>query len=495
MSRIILASITLGVTALIGVGGGYWLASTGSHSADDHTAKTVEREAEVLYWYDPMVPQHRFDKPGKSPFMDMDLVPRYANEDGDVAAISIDAGVTQNLGVRLASVSRGRLANQVEAVGVLEYNARDVAVVQARAGGFVERVYRHAPGDLLDKGAPLADLLIPEWTAAQEEYLALKRIGEPALLEAARQRLRLTGMPAATISQLERGGKANAAVTISTPIAGVLQELDVREGMTLAAGAPLARVNGLDSVWLEVAVPEAQSQGIRVGQRTTARLPALPGQLVEGEITAVLPEANATSRTLRVRVQLPNPNGLLRPGLTAQASLTDGDNTPVLLIPSEAVIRTGRRTLVMLAEPGGRYRPVEVETGRENDSQTAVLRGLEEGQQVVASGQFLLDSEANLRGIVAAPATSDTAHSHDHVQATPALHESEGRVLALSEFRVKIAHGPFHTLGMPGMTMSFAVANAALLQGIQPEDRVRFAVRETDDGLLIEQIKVQEKQP
>lgn len=493
MSRNILASVTLaGVTALIGAAGGYLLASA-DDQAPEPLAPAVERDAEVLYWYDPMVPQHRFEKPGKSPFMGMDLVPRYANEDGDVAAISIDAGVTQNLGIRLATVSRGQLANVVDAVGVLEYNARDVARVQARAGGFVERVYWHAPGDVLDKGAALADLLIPEWTAAQEEYLALRRIGEPALLAAARQRLRLAGMPESTISQLERSGKVNASITISTPIAGVLQELDVREGMTLAAGAPLARINGLDSVWLEVAVPEAQSQGIRVGQRATARLPALPGQLIEGEITAVLPEANAASRTLRVRIQLPNPDGLLRPGLTAQASLASGDDASVLLIPGEAVIRTGRRSLVMLAEPGGRYRPVEVETGGESGSQTVILRGLEEGQQVVASGQFLLDSEASLRGIVAPPAASDT--QHDHAQPAPALHESEGRVMALADARVKIAHGPFHTLGMPGMTMAFAVADAALLQDIKVEDRVRFAVRETDEGLLIEQIQSLEKQP
>jgi len=495
MSRNILAIVTLaGVTALIGAAGGYWLASA-DDQASEPLAPAVERDAEVLYWYDPMVPQHRFEKPGKSPFMDMDLVPRYANEDGDVAAISIDAGVTQNLGIRLATVSRGQLANVVDAVGVLEYNARDVARVQARAGGFVERVYRHAPGDVLGKGAALADLLMPEWTAAQEEYLALRRIGEPALLAAARQRLRLAGMPVSTISQLERSGKVNASITISTPIAGVLQELDVREGMTLAAGAPLARINGLDSVWLEVAVPEAQSQGIRVGQRATARLPALPGQLIEGEITAVLPEANAASRTLRVRIQLPNPDGLLRPGLTAQASLASGDDASVLLIPGEAVIRTGRRSLVMLAEAGGRYRPVEVETGRENGSQTVILHGLEEGQQVVASGQFLLDSEASLRGIVAPPAASDTQHDHGHAQPAPALHESEGRVMALADARVKIAHGPFHTLGMPGMTMAFAVADAALLQDIAVEDRVRFAVRETDEGLLIERIQPLEKQP
>lgn len=495
MSRNVLASVTLaGVTALIGAGAGYWLASS-DDQVSEPVASAVESDAQVLYWYDPMVPQHRFEKPGKSPFMDMDLVPRYANEDGDVATISIDAGITQNLGIRLTTVSRGQLVNVIEAVGVLEYNARDVALVQARAGGFVERVYRHAPGDVLDKGAALADLLIPEWSAAQEEYLALRRIGEPALLAAARQRLRLAGMPASTISQLERSGKVNASVTISTPIGGVLQELDVREGMTLAAGAPLARINGLDSVWLEVAVPEAQSQGIRVGQRATARLPALPGQLIEGEITAVLPEANAASRTLRVRVELPNPDGLLRPGLTAQASLAGGDDASVLLIPGEAVIRTGRRSLVMLAEPGGRYRPVEVETGRESGSQTVIVRGLEEGQQVVASGQFLLDSEASLRGIVATPAARDVQHDHGHAQPAPTLHESEGRVMALADARVKIAHGPFHTLGMPGMTMAFAVADAALLQDIEVEDRVRFAVRETDAGLLVERIQPLEKQP
>ena len=348
MSRNTFANLSLAaLTAMLGGAAGYWLASQDEHGAE-HLDKTVVSQAQVLYWYDPMVPQHRFDKPGKSPFMDMDLVPRYAGESGDAAAISIDAGITQNLGVRLASVTRGQLASQIEAVGVLEYNARDVAVVQARAGGFVERVYHHAPGDLLDKGAPLADLLIPEWSAAQEEYLALRRIGEPALLDAARQRLRLAGMPAATISQLERSGKVSASITIVTPISGVLQELDVREGMSLAAGAPLARINGLDSVWLEVAVPEAQSTGIGVGQRATARLPAMPGERIEGTITAVLPEANAASRTLRVRVQLPNPQGLLRPGLTAQATLNGADNTSALLIPSEAVIRTGRRSLVML---------------------------------------------------------------------------------------------------------------------------------------------------
>ena len=352
MSRTVLASITLlGVAIAVGVGGGHWFARQYGDMAAHGSTSEAGSHAQVLYWYDPMVPQHRFDRPGKSPFMDMDLVPRYANQDGDAAAISIDAGVTQNLGVRLATVRRGPLASRIDAVGVLEYNARDVALVQTRAGGFVERVYRHAPGDLIEKGAPLADLLIPEWAAAQEEYLALRRAGDAALLDAARQRLRLAGMPASTISRLERSGKIDATISVIAPLAGVLQELEVREGMTLAAGAPLARINGLDSVWLEVAVPEAQSAGIQVGQQAAARLPALPGQVIEGEVSAVLPEARAASRTLRVRVQLPNPEGRLRPGLTAQVALVGSETAAVLLVPSEAVIRTGRR--------GGRDGPRE----------------------------------------------------------------------------------------------------------------------------------------
>lgn len=497
MSRISAKTIiAIGLAALAGSAGGYWLAQEQSHSVMPHaSAQTgaAPSTRKVLYWYDPMVPQHKFDKPGKSPFMDMQLVPRYADESGDAASISIDPSVTQNLGVRLATVTWGELASRVEAVGVLGYNARDVALVQARAAGFVERVYRLAPGDVLEKGAPLVDLLIPEWAAAQEEFLALRRVGEPALLEGARQRLRLAGMPADVIRQLERSSKVRTQLTIHTPIGGVLQDLAVREGMSISAGAPLASINGLQSVWLEVAVPEAQGRAIRVGQNASARLSALGGEAIEGSVTAVLPEATAASRTLRVRIELPNPDGILRPGLTASVTLADAGTEPVLLIPSEAVIRTGKRALVMVAEPGGRYRPVEVRLGADSGSRTAILQGLEEGQQVVASGQFLIDSEASLRGLTAATLEVPKP-ALDASSAAPALHASEGRIVELDEQSAKISHGPFHTLGMPGMTMRFAVANPHLLHDVAVEDRVDFAVRETSSGLVIERLQKQEQQ-
>ena len=434
----------------------------------------------VLYWYDPMSPQQKFDKPGKSPFMDMDLVPRYADGDGDLASVAIDPGITQNLGMRVATVRREDLSQTVTAVGALTFDGRDVALVQARSGGFVERVYRRAPEDIIEKGAPLADLLVPEWQAAQAEFLALRGLNEAELLVAARQRLRLAGMPAELIARLERTGQPLTSWTVTSPIGGVLQTLEVREGMTLPAGATLARINGLDNVWLEVAVPEAQAARLVAGQHIEARLPAFPGETLVGRAQAVLTQADLASRTVRVRVELPNPERRLRPGMTAEVRLA-GDAPSVLAVPSEAVIRTGRRSLVMLAEANGRYRPVEVRTGRESAELTEVLDGLQEGQRVVTSGQFLLDSEASLRGI--------TAQAAGQGVPGPLLHEAEGTIVDIDGEMVGLSHGPFKTLGMPGMSMPFPVRSLALLDGFKPGDRVRVGVSQSDEGLTIERLE------
>ncbi|MVW76437.1 efflux RND transporter periplasmic adaptor subunit [Pseudomonas xionganensis] len=481
----LLATLVLG----IGAAGGYWFAQQSMNHESAVTqglpqaSKADERK--VLYWYDPMVPQQKFDQPGKSPFMDMQLVPRYADEGGDSAVVSIDASITQNLGMRLAPVTRGALANSLEATGSLTFNTRDIAVVQARTGGFVERVYARAPEDLLEAGAPLADLLVPEWVRTQEEYLALRDAGDPALLAAARQRLRLAGMPAALITRFERSGKVQALWTVTSPIAGVLQQLDVREGMNLMAGDTLATINGLRSVWLDVAVPEAQILGLHPGQVVEARLPAFPGEVLGGSIEAILPQANLDSRTLRVRVVLDNPDGRLRPGLTAQVRLARSAELDALFVPSEAVIRSGRRALVMLAEGEGRYRPLEVRLGQEAAGNTQILEGLQEGQQVVASGQFLLDSEASLRGIPVQELGAPAAE----VKLESALHEAEGQIDSIEDDGVMLTHGPFKTLGMPGMSMLFPIVDAALLEGFKPGDRVRVGVRADDEGMRIERIE------
>ncbi|MFP5382234.1 MAG: efflux RND transporter periplasmic adaptor subunit [Gammaproteobacteria bacterium] len=474
---IVLALLAAGVTA-----GLWWERNRAAGGGMEMPAESSKEGRAVLYWYDPMVPSQRFDKPGKSPFMDMDLVPKYADEGGDAASVRIDPGVTQNLGMRLAPVTRAPLAETIRAIGTVRYNERDIAVVQARSGGYVERVARLAPGDVIQAGAVIAELLVPQWAAAQQEYLALKTAGDAELTAAAEARMRLAGMPAHLIDAVRASGQVKDRVAITAPIGGELQALEVRPGMTLAAGQTLARINGIASVWLDVAVPQAQADTVRTGQTAEARFAALPGETIAGRVVAILPGVDPAARALTVRVELPNRGGRIRPGLSAEVQIA-GTATQALTVPTEAVIRGGRRALVIVAQDQGRYRPVEVTLGRQTEDRTEVLAGLAEGQQVVASGQFLIDSEASLQGVLdrlsAAPGSGTPAAT---------LHEADAVIEDIDGEEATLAHGPFKSLSMPGMTMVFPLARPELAQGLKAGDRVRVGVRETDDGLLVEKL-------
>lgn len=392
----------LGATLVAGVGG-YWLGQRGDNDASAGAAQGGCRK--VLYWYDPMVPQEKYDNPDSLSSMGMKTTPKCADEGASVsssAAVRVDPGAAQNLGIRVAIAELGTLQSGLVATGTIEFNQRDVAIVQARSVGFVQRVYGGAPGDVVRAGAPIADLLIPDWDGAQTEFLAVRKLGRPALTTAARQRLRLLGMSDGTIAQVERSGRTNGTVTVAAPIGGVIQTLKARRGVTLAQGQTLAEINGIGTVLLDAAVPEAQAGLVQVGQRATATLAGFPGETFGGRVIAILPAAQPDSRTLTVRAELANRGGRLRPGMFASVAL-GGDARAALLVPSEAVIRTGTRTIVMLAKKGGRYQPAEVRTGREGGGQTEIIAGLAPGEKVVASGQFLLDSEASLTGIAARP--------------------------------------------------------------------------------------------
>lgn len=360
-------------------------------------------EKKVLYWYDPMQPEQHFDKPGKSPFMDMELVPRYAatkNSAHESIAnnLTIDARNVQKLGVRLATVERGAIATPLTAVGSIVFNERDTTILQTRAAGFVQRVYNLAVGDSVKRGAPLVDLLVPEWFAVQQELLALQTSGDSSLVAAARARAQALGMSDADLAELERNRQARQIFTISAPQAGVIKALDVRAGMNLIAGAPLITLNGIDRVWLEMAVPQAAASTLAIGARLEASFNALPASKQNGNVIAILPESDAATRTVRVRAELQNPRGDLRPGLLAQVHFIDADARSVLSIPSAAVIRSAQQNRVIVANDDGTFTPTLVTIGREDRDHTEILQGLEVGQQVVASGQFLIDSEANLNG-------------------------------------------------------------------------------------------------
>ena len=359
----------------------------------------------VLYWHDPMVPGQKFDKPGKSPFMDMQLVPVYAESGGDESSVAISPRVQQSLGVRTAPVTKGTMTATVEAVGSTAYNERDVAVVQARSGGFLERLYVRAPLDPVRQGQPLAELYVPDWVAAQEEYLSATRIDAKAgdksyqgLVDAARQRMRLAGMNEEQIRRIEASGNVQPRATLVAPIGGVVAELAAREGMTVMAGAPLFRINGLSTIWVNAEVPEGQAALVRPGNAVEARAPALPGVTFKGKVSAILPEVNPATRTIKARVELANPGGRLVPGMFATVNFSPEAHQDVLLVPSEAVIQTGKRSVVMIAQGDGKFAPVDVEVGTESNGQTEIRKGLTVGQNVVVSGQFLVDSEASLKG-------------------------------------------------------------------------------------------------
>ena len=365
---------------------------------DPSTGKTV------LYWHDPMVPGQKFDKPGKSPFMDMQLVPVYAEGDADAGTVSISPRVQQNLGVRTAEVKRAAMRPTVEAVGSVAYNERDVAVVQARNSGFLERLYVRAPLDAVRKGQALADVYVPDWIAAQEEYLSAQRIARgtsgkylDTLVDAAKQRMRLAGMSDQQILAIEAGGKVQPRLTITAPIAGVIGEVTAREGMTVMSGTSLYRINGLSTVWVNAEVPESAAAQVRPGSTVEVRTAALPSEVFKGKVSAILPEVNPATRTLKARVEVANSAGRLVPGMFAKVNFAAAAQKEVLLVPAEAVISTGKRTVVIVAQGDGKFAPVDVEVGLEADGQTEIRRGLQAGQKIVVSGQFLVDSEASLK--------------------------------------------------------------------------------------------------
>ena len=489
------------VLLLVGLGAGWalsqWLSvrAPAGVSATKAAPAAPAAERKVLYWYDPMVPTQRFDKPGKSPFMDMQLVPRYADEGGADAgsAVTVSPQAVQSLGLRVATAETHVLQSAVDVVGTVGLNERDVSIVQARASGFVERVHPRAPGDVIPAGAALAEVLHPDWLAAQREYLAVRATGDAVLAQAARARLTLLGMPAALVERLEAGGQPQAVTTIVAPSGGLIAELMVRQGMTVSAGMTLARVNGLGTVWVEAAVPEALAAAVVTGQRAELRLVAFPGEVLRGKVAAVLPETSRDTRTLRVRVEVANPGGRLRAGMSGEVRLLGArQGTEVVTVPGEAVIRTGRRALVYVVDAPGRYRPVEVELGAEIDGRVAVLKGLAAGQQVVASGQFLIDSEASLQGLTArAPGNEAAAAAGALATAGTAPlgpageFGTRGRVVELDAATITVEHEAVPALKWPAMTMPFQLARPDLARGLKAGDAVRLRFRQKGDEHVV----------
>lgn len=475
---IVIASVAGVLLIAVGIGAGYLLGSERSEGGGRGEATADE----ILYWYDPMVPDQHFDEPGKSPFMDMDLVPRYAGEAPDASVVSIDPGVAQNFGVRLATVTRGPVDNEITVSGTLVFNDRDVAVIQAKTHGFVESGRRMAIGDLVRRGEVIAVLRAPEWSAAVAEYLSLRSAGDRALTASARSRLDMLGVPHGAVLDAEASGAAPTSFDITSPLTGAVTALDVKDGMNVSQGMPLATINGLSPVWLIASIPQASAGQLRPGAPIAARLAAYAGETFDGRIESVLPQVSTTSRTVEVRIALDNPDGRLRPGMTAEVDLRGDDKREALLVPSEAVIRTGRRSVVIVADrESGQYAPTEIVIGGSFGDRIEVAEGLQEGQRVVASGQFLIDSEASLSGVLD---RLDGATAADDV----VVHNSTGEVTAVDDTGVTIAHEPIPSLDWPSMTMLFEWGPAGPVRSLQPADEVEFRFSEGGAGYVLRDI-------
>ena len=357
-------------------------------------------QQKILYWYDPMVPDQHFDKPGKSPFMDMELVAKYAsvaNEATDSSpAVSVETHMQQQLGIRTATVQKKDMSNVVRASGRLTLDEKQMASATVRADGYVEELHVRALGEHVEQGQKLASIYAPQLQTAQAEYLLALHNG--ALPESRARLLRL-GMAEQDIAALTSSQKILLRVGLYAPISGFVMELAVREGDSVKAGMAVMQIANHQSIWQIVEVPERYALDVHIGQRADITLDSQPGVVLSGSVQHIYPELDNSTRSLRVRIVLDNADRKLMPGMYAQTTLlTPARN--VLSVPTESIIATGTRTVVIVKDKNN-FRPAAVVIGMEQNGDTEIISGLHPDEMVVTSGQFLIDSEASLSGVLA----------------------------------------------------------------------------------------------
>ncbi|KWE87003.1 RND transporter MFP subunit [Burkholderia ubonensis] len=443
----------------------------------------------VLYWHDPMVPNQHFDKPGKSPFMDMQLEPVYADEGGGASGIRIDPGLQQNLGIRYASVRRQDTAGGFDAVGTTQFDESRAAVVQSRVTGYIDRLYASAPMQRIAKGAPVASLFVPDWLAPQEEYLALKRGGMDAgLLEASRARMRAMSIPDGIIASLDRTGKARTHVVLTSPEAGVVSELNVRDGAMVAPGQTLAKIAGLSTLWLVVEIPEALALNVQPGMTVDATFAGDSTRRFNGRIREILPGISTTSRTLQARLEIDNAALRLTPGMLMRVRVAGQKAVSRLLVPSETVITTGKRSVVIVKNADGRLQPATVTVGNDIGNETEVLSGLNDGDTVVASGQFLIDSEASLKSVLPRLAGGTGADAAAPAAAAQS-YETTGKVEKVTAADITLSHQPVPALGWGAMTMAFSKPAPGAFPDVKAGQTVHFVFKQSDDGYQLTKVE------
>lgn len=488
-------------------------------------AQADNGEREVLYYRNPMNPAITSPVPAKDE-MGMDYIPVYAGAAGESGVVQIDPAVVQNLGMRTEPVLRGPLAREIDAVGYVGYDERRVAHVHLRAEGWIEDLRVHFIGERVEAGAELFSVYSPALANAQEELLQASQVGQSQLVDASRERLRLLGVDAQQIRELERTGRADPRVTVRAPQAGVVTALDIRHGMYVVPQTTLLSLADLSRVWLLVDVVERQADWVEVGQIAELRLPHRPDQVYRGRVEFVYPSLDAETRTLRARLTFDNPDEELKPNMYLNARILAEATDEQLSIPQQALIRTGRADRVIVALGEGRFRAQDVVPGIESGARVGIREGLTEGDRVVVSGQFLIDSEASVQAssqrfqgttpAAADPAETDRDKVRDdpHVEQPPAQeadphaghqadqqaqHDTDppagqdassapisgqGTVTGVmaGHRMLTIDHAPIEALDWPAMEMDFTLTDEAEWPAVQIGDRIHFTLVEDPQG-------------
>jgi Cu(I)/Ag(I) efflux system membrane fusion protein len=392
MNKNISLAITVVVAIVIGIVIGRSMDSPSSMPG--HTDSTSERE--VLYWVAPMDANYRRDEPGKSP-MGMDLRPVYADEvDGQPGVVKIDPTIINNLGVRTVKAERGELSRRIETVGYVGYDEDTVQHVHTRVEGWIEKLVTKASGDPVEKGQLLFEMYSPTLVNAEEEYLVALRSNNTLLLNASRERLASLGVTSNEIARLDKERSIRRLIRVYAQTDGVIAHLGVREGIFVTPATEIMSVAKLDTIWVIAEVFERQAAWVKAGQRAKVELDYLPGEIWDGTVDYVYPELDPKTRTLKVRLRFDNQSERLQPNMFARVTILGEGFGDVVHIPREALIRGGSVNRVVLALPEGRFRSQPVKIGIESGDRIAIREGVSEGDLIVASGQFLIDSESNI---------------------------------------------------------------------------------------------------
>jgi len=476
---------------LAGLVGGYLL--NGFVGGGASVGDTGERE--VLYWVAPMDPNFRSDGPGLSP-MGMELVPVFAGDAGNMdeePSVRISPTVVNNLGVRIAAVERGTMHALVRTVGNVQPNEELTHHVHIRASGWIENLYVRSAGEEVSEGDLLFQYYAPELVNAQAEFLQALASGRVDLIAASSERLQALGMSIEQITNIRQTRRVEQLVDIRAPQDGVLIALNVGEGMFVQPGTTLMSLADLSSVWVLVDVFEDDAPRMTTGLSATMRLPFIPGRVWEGHVDYVYPTIDPVSRTLRIRLAFHDVEGALMPNMYGDIEVHGTARENVLVIPAEALIRSSEGDRVILSLGEGRFRPARVIAGIEAGGLVEIINGLSEGETIVTSGQFLIDSEASLDASLMRLTADEPSMDGMDMSSLPSIQmdESMGRAedapvpiqatgtivnVMVDHNMVRLSHDPIPALGWPEMTMNFDYVGTEPLPAFEAGTMVSFTL-------------------